>query len=245
MAPDPHGCGRWQATGATGALGGRRRKLRREPGAPGPVGIPWQPGHWKQSVLLTPLWVSLGGALTNPALGLSVPARFAEWLRDHGGGSLVNTAENWWYTHHQPPVGGQPLAAALPAPQHTRVVATGVRHHSPVHLPVPAALTPFASPALPGEGAGSPSVASYGVSRPFTRRSSGQMRCTQASLTESPGWTQGCCRRLCTRAATFPAAGRMPTRPPSSRARQARSWRRSTPDSGCRTQTAAITPRDR
>ena len=66
-------------------------------------------------VLLTPLWVSLGGALTNPALGLSVPARFAEWLRDNGGGSVVNTAENWWYSHHQPPVGGRPLAAALPS----------------------------------------------------------------------------------------------------------------------------------
>ena len=107
-------------------------------------------------VLLTPLWVSLGGALTNPALGLSVPARFAEWLRDNGGGSLVNTAENWWYSHHQPPVGGRPLAAALPSPQHTRVVATGVRHDSPAQLPVPAALTPFASPALPGEGSWRP-----------------------------------------------------------------------------------------
>ncbi|MGD0985689.1 MAG: phosphodiester glycosidase family protein [Acidimicrobiales bacterium] len=107
-------------------------------------------------VLLTPLWVSLGSALTNPALGLSVPARFAEWLRDNGGGSLVNTAENWWYSHHQPAVGGRPSAEALPSPQHTRVLATGVRHDSPVHLPVPAPLTPFASPALPGEGSWRP-----------------------------------------------------------------------------------------
>ena len=107
-------------------------------------------------VLSMPLWVSLGGALTNPALGLSVPARFAEWLRDNGGGSLVNTAENWWYSHHQPPVGGRPLAAAMPSPQHTRVATTGVRHDSPAHLPAPAALTPFASPALPGEGSWRP-----------------------------------------------------------------------------------------
>jgi len=46
-------------------------------------------------VLLTPVWVSLGDALTSPALGLSVPARLAEWLRDNGGGPVVNTVESW------------------------------------------------------------------------------------------------------------------------------------------------------
>ena len=107
-------------------------------------------------VLLTPVWASLGGALTSPALGLSVPARFAEWLRDNGAGSVVNTAENWWYSHHQPPVGGRPLAEALPTQQHTSVNATGLRRDSPAHLPVPAALTPFAHPALAGEGSWRP-----------------------------------------------------------------------------------------
>ena len=59
-------------------------------------------------VLLTPVWLSLGNALANPGLGTSVAARGAEWFRGHGGSSLVNWAENQWYSHHPPPVGGTP-----------------------------------------------------------------------------------------------------------------------------------------
>jgi phosphodiester glycosidase len=103
-------------------------------------------------MLLTPEGVSLGGALGNPALGLSISARLAEWLRDNGGGSAVNTVENWWYSHHPPPVGGRPLAAALPTRQHTGTSTTGVRHDIPAHLQAPAPLATFALPALPGEG---------------------------------------------------------------------------------------------
>ena len=56
------------------------------------------------------LWfaISLGGALTNPALGSSTGARAAEWFRGHGGASIVVWAENEWYSHHQPKVGGTP-----------------------------------------------------------------------------------------------------------------------------------------
>ena len=107
-------------------------------------------------VLFTPIWASLGSALNNQALGLSVSARFAEWLRDNGAGSVVNSAENWWYSHHQPPVGGRPLAEALPTQQRTGVRATGFHRDSTAHLTVPTSLVPFAHPALAGEGSWRP-----------------------------------------------------------------------------------------
>jgi len=103
-------------------------------------------------VLLTPVWWSLGSSLTNPGLGTTVSARFAEWLRGHGGGSLVNWAENTWYSHHPPPVGGKPAKGAIPRPTGT------VRGHSEpsapnvAHLVAPTAITPIASPAVAGEG---------------------------------------------------------------------------------------------
>ena len=106
--------------------------------------------------LLTPVGVSLGGSLTNPALGLSVPSRFAEWLRDNGGGSVVNTVENWWYSHHPPPVGGRPLAAALPLQPHVRPATTGAHLEVAAHLPTPAPLASFTRPSLPGEGTWKP-----------------------------------------------------------------------------------------
>jgi len=109
-------------------------------------------------LVLTPVEVSLANALASPSLGLSVPARFAEWLRDNGGGSVVNTVENWWYSHHQPPVGGHPLAASLPTLRHITVPTvptvptTLPRRISPAHLTAPAPLAPFARPGLAGEG---------------------------------------------------------------------------------------------
>jgi len=106
-------------------------------------------------VLLSPIEASLAGALASPALGLSVPTRFAEWLRDNGAGSLVNTVENWWYSHHPPPVGGRPQAGALPTVstrQHVRANAVGFRRQVAWHLATPSPLVPFASPSLPGEG---------------------------------------------------------------------------------------------
>jgi hypothetical protein len=99
--------------------------------------------------LMTPIWVSLGNALTNPALGLSVGARGAEWLRDNGGGSIVTSIENWWYLHHPPPVGGRPNGNAIPK---TGVGVTVTGKSSIAHLPTPVSLVPFAHPALAGEG---------------------------------------------------------------------------------------------
>ncbi|MGH9108824.1 MAG: phosphodiester glycosidase family protein, partial [Acidimicrobiales bacterium] len=97
---------------------------------------------------LTPVWWSLGSALSNPSLGTTISARFAEWARDHGGGPVVRWAEKEWYTHHQPPEGGKPQPGAIPAANPTR--RAGLPGAS--GLPVPATITPPVTPALPGEG---------------------------------------------------------------------------------------------
>lgn len=95
---------------------------------------------------------SVGGALLNPALGSSLGSRLAEWGRAHGGASVINWAENEWYSHHAPPIGGTvPKGEIRVPPAHATVAASSIPH-----LPTPAPLTPFASPALAGEGDWSP-----------------------------------------------------------------------------------------
>jgi hypothetical protein len=96
---------------------------------------------------------SFGLALTNPTLGVSLPARAAEWVRQNGGASVVRWAENIWYSHHAPKVGGAPPPGAIRKPVSSTTVPVNV---GPPHLPAPAPITPFASPPLPGEGDWSP-----------------------------------------------------------------------------------------
>ena len=108
------------------------------------------------TVVLSPVEISLGTALANPSLGLSIPARFAEWLRDNHGGSVVTAVENWWYSHHPPPVGGRPSAAALPRLRGASPGATGVRRDTAIDLPAPGPLATFAQPPLAGEGTWKP-----------------------------------------------------------------------------------------
>jgi hypothetical protein len=103
--------------------------------------------------LLVWLAISLGGALTNPALGSSLSARLAEWARGHGGAGTVNWIENEWYTHHPPAVGGKPIAGAIRRPQATPVTTAA----APSHLAPPTPIPPVASPPIPGEGQWSPS----------------------------------------------------------------------------------------
>jgi len=92
------------------------------------------------------------GALTNPTLGSSAGARLAEWARSHGGSSIVNWAENEWYSHHPPKVGGALAAGMIRQPTGgTSVGATAVPH-----LPLPAPISPFATPPVAGEGQWSP-----------------------------------------------------------------------------------------
>jgi hypothetical protein len=99
-------------------------------------------------LLLTPLWISLGSAATNQAMGNTVGARLTEWVRDHGGGSVVTWAENTWYTWHAPPKGGKPAKGAIPAP----VTSATTQPAGPAHLPVPAAIAPFVATPTAGEG---------------------------------------------------------------------------------------------
>jgi uncharacterized protein YigE (DUF2233 family) len=131
----------------------RARKAARRARRYWPLRHPKTTGLLLVVVLLTPVWVSLGEALTNPSLGLSLPARGAEWVREHGGGSLVASIENWWYSHHAPPVGGKPSKNAIP-----RSLAASSSHSGGTapHLPEPRPLTPFAHPSLKGEGKWTP-----------------------------------------------------------------------------------------
>jgi len=99
-------------------------------------------------IALTWLAFSLGGALLNPALGSSFGSRFAEWARSHGGAGIVNWVENEWYSHHAPPIGGSVPPNAIKVP--TSAPSTQVAQVP--HLPTPAPIVPFASPAIPGEG---------------------------------------------------------------------------------------------
>jgi len=126
----------------------RRERIRRRP--------TWVGRHPKTMVglvllvVLTPLWISLGSAATDPSLGPTVGSRLTEWVRGHGGGRLVTFAEDTWYSWNAPPKGGKPKAGAIPtAPVSTTTVpvATG-----PAHLPAPAPITPFVSAPTPGEG---------------------------------------------------------------------------------------------
>ena len=101
------------------------------------------------------LWLalSLGSALTNPALGSSMGARAAEWFREHGGASIVNWAENEWYSHHQPKVGGALPPGTIHKP---KTVTTAPVAATVAHLPPPAPIVPLASPPVAGEGQWSP-----------------------------------------------------------------------------------------
>ena len=133
----------------------RRYVFGRHPVASGSIAV---------VLLLTPVWVSLGNALTNPSFGTTLPARLAEWAREHGAASFVAWAENFYYSHNQPPVGGKPPKGAIPAPTTAPTTtaptttttggtnATVASKPALKPLPVPPAIVPIASPPLPGEG---------------------------------------------------------------------------------------------
>jgi hypothetical protein len=105
------------------------------------------------AICLIWLAVSIGGALTNPALGSSASARLAEWFREHGAASIVNWAENQWYSHHQPKVGGALPQGTIHKPKTTTTAPATV---TVSHLPTPAPIVPIVSPPVAGEGQWSP-----------------------------------------------------------------------------------------
>lgn len=156
--------GRMPTVGAEPELDGPRRVAAPEIDAPPPrvpVTARVRRTLWRHKVrsallaivmLMAPVWFSLGTALTNPALGESVSARLAEWVRGHGGASVVAWGENLWYSHHPPPVGGRPAKSAIPPLARQHPTTTTTQATVAAHLPPPAPISPIASPALQGEG---------------------------------------------------------------------------------------------
>ena len=111
---------------------------------------------------MVPVGASVGQALGAPGqAGTSV--RLVEWLRDHGGGGVVNIAENWWYAHNGPDAGAPdpasiptvPASAAGPAPTSPGTGAPA--------LPAPA----DSSPLLPSEGRWVPAAQRVGGRAPL------------------------------------------------------------------------------
>jgi hypothetical protein len=96
--------------------------------------------------------VSISQALVAPGTD-STSARLAEWGRDHGLGDVVTWLEKQQYERHPPAIGGK-LADGIPsAAGFIPPARTPPKHPSSgIGPPAPAAMTPFASPALPGEG---------------------------------------------------------------------------------------------
>ncbi|SDD77919.1 hypothetical protein SAMN05216410_0150 [Sanguibacter gelidistatuariae] len=85
---------------------------------------------------------SYARALTYPG-SATWQERSVEWVRDHGGNSVVNSIENWYYTRHAP-TNASPSAAALPA------WAQGSRLSVVASHPSAAGGGPAAIRALPG-----------------------------------------------------------------------------------------------
>jgi hypothetical protein len=83
----------------------------------------------------------------------SLPIKFVEWVRGNGGASIVQTAENVWYSVNQPAVGGAPPKGAL---KPTASVRQSRSANTSKILPEPKAITPIASPPLPHEGQWTP-----------------------------------------------------------------------------------------
>ena len=69
------------------------------------------------ALVLLPVLVSYGRALGYPGQA-SFSVRTVEWIRDNGGGGLVDAVENWWYTRDAPPTSApEPkLASRAPVP---------------------------------------------------------------------------------------------------------------------------------
>jgi hypothetical protein len=104
--------------------------------------------------LVVPVW-SFASAVS-VSNGDPFSANATEWARSHHLSWLVDRVEHYWYSHHQPPMGGSPAGGiARVAPVH---VATTARRHSGHRAtatnatPCPAALRPLAAGALAGEG---------------------------------------------------------------------------------------------
>ena len=102
--------------------------------------------------------VSLFRALRAPG-GDPTGLKLVEWVRDHGGGGVATSLENWWYTSHPPRVGGRPSHGIprvnVPTAPGQAVPQTPNTTASP-RANAPADVRPLATPALTGEGVWQP-----------------------------------------------------------------------------------------
>lgn len=93
---------------------------------------------------------SFTGAIDTPGnVGLS--AKWADWLRGHHAGFVINHVESWYYSLEAPAKGGRPKSLNK-LPGTTKVAAGPKTPASPPHLPSPSPIHLVVSPALPGEG---------------------------------------------------------------------------------------------
>jgi hypothetical protein len=112
-------------------------------------------------IALIPVGWSYARAMLAPG-SAPLAARSVEWLKQHGGGSLVLWVEREWYSHHPPPVGGTPsggIPVAAPPTRSSPASAPSTSSNDgggPDHLPAPADVTPFVSNPLPREGVWQP-----------------------------------------------------------------------------------------
>ena len=100
--------------------------------------------------------VSVAGALRRPG-NESFPAKWADWVRDHGGAGLITPIENWWYEHHEPPMGGVPgglnaIPTTAPTTTTTTLPAATTTVPPNPHLVPPTNVAIVVDPALDGEG---------------------------------------------------------------------------------------------
>ena len=101
------------------------------------------------ALLTAPIAWSYVGALRGPGMD-SDAARSVEWMRDHHLGWVVDRAEQFWTSHHQPKVGGRPSeAVAIPAIASTIAAPAGVEEPTtttPTTAPVTTATTVTSAP---------------------------------------------------------------------------------------------------
>jgi hypothetical protein len=85
----------------------------------------------------------------------SFSAKWADWLRANGAAGIVNQAEAFYYSSHQPAKGGRPKELnAVAKAQPTRIASPAVT--VPPGLPAPTPVPLVVQPALPGEGVWQP-----------------------------------------------------------------------------------------
>jgi Phosphodiester glycosidase len=130
-----------------------------------PRGLPlWRRGRrvllLASCICLAPAGVSLLNALSGPH-NVGVGVASVEWLRQHGGNSLVSQIENEYYTLTAPSKGGAPLRSlpqvGIAAAGEEATVARAYR---------PADVKPLIQPALPGEGVWKKAAARAGPKPP-------------------------------------------------------------------------------